>query len=561
VKLMIAGLLCLTLGRAAGERVVWAEAGTNLLGAPSRDGRWLSHVDAASGELALRDLKTGETRILKSSRKGSGEFAYFSVISPDSQRVAYAWFNEERFYELRAIGVDGAGERVLYRNEEAGFVQPCAWSPDGKQILTLLFRKDNISQIALVSADGGAARVLKSLNWIYPNRMDFSPDGRTIVYDNVAGMDGRRDIFALSVDGSRETPLVTGKGNDIFPLWRGDGKAVLYVSDEAGTVDIWEQPLAGGSQRLIVQDAGRVLAMGLTTEGEYYFGKRAGSVDVWVADLELGTPVKVSTNLAGVNLAPDWSPDGKQLAWLTRLGSENFGQESRVLSVADLQTRRQRVLEVKLAHMERVRWSPDGKQLLVSGSDRQNRRGLYAVDAETGEARGLVQERAGTYHGLEGVWTKEGDIIYLGEGIRLRQLAGGQERVLFQTDAGKLGNLELSRDGKWLAFTVDSKVMVVEAGGGAPRQVASLRGGKIEGLDWSPDSTALLLSAPPTLWRAHSGTGHVERLDARLDQQDSVRLHPDGKRVAYAAGKVREEVWVVKLDQRNASTVVTPPRE
>jgi tricorn protease-like protein len=71
----------------------------------------------------------------------------------------------------------------------------------------------------------------------------------------------------------------------------------------------------------------------------------------------------------------------------------------------------------------------------------------------------------------------------------------------------------------------------------------------------------LLVSAPPTLWRAHGVTGKVERLQAELRQRDSVRLHPDGRRVAHAAGKVKEEVWVVKLDQRKVSVAETPPRE
>ncbi|MGH9630013.1 MAG: TolB family protein, partial [Bryobacteraceae bacterium] len=128
----------------AAPRRVWAEAATNLLGSPSPDGRYLSFVDAATGDLALRDLKTGTTRRLtrKAERATPGEFAYFSVISPDGAQVAYAWFNEKGFYELRTVGVDGSAPRVLYRNAEAPFIQPSAWSPDGKQILTLFFRKD-----------------------------------------------------------------------------------------------------------------------------------------------------------------------------------------------------------------------------------------------------------------------------------------------------------------------------------------------------------------------------------------------------------------------------------
>lgn len=129
---------------------VWAGSGVTLLGGPSLDGRYLSYVDPASGGLAVRELSGGASRVLASKpetplmrakRTGrervsslnenapdplrSKEFAYFSAIAPDSSQIAYAWFNGDRFYELRVIPFEGGEPRTLYRNEEAGFVQPC----------------------------------------------------------------------------------------------------------------------------------------------------------------------------------------------------------------------------------------------------------------------------------------------------------------------------------------------------------------------------------------------------------------------------------------------------
>ena len=95
-------------------------------------------------------------RLTNKPPAASKEFAYFSVPSRDASRVAYAWFNEAGFYDLRVIPLAGGEPRVLFRNEEAGFVQPTSWTPDGKQILTLFFRKDNISQIALVDVPAHA---------------------------------------------------------------------------------------------------------------------------------------------------------------------------------------------------------------------------------------------------------------------------------------------------------------------------------------------------------------------------------------------------------------------
>ena len=118
-------------------------------------------------------------------------------------------------------------------------MQPCAWTPDNRKILTLLFRRDNISQIALIPAAGGPPRVLRSLNWVYPNRMDISPDGRWIVYDNFAA-EGKseRTIFLLAADGSTEKRLVEQPGNYLFPMWSANGRRVLFAGETDGQMEL-----------------------------------------------------------------------------------------------------------------------------------------------------------------------------------------------------------------------------------------------------------------------------------------------------------------------------------
>ena len=208
-------------------------AAADVNGTISPDGRHLSFLDWQSGDLMLRDLRAGTDRRLTGTGKwpASNEYAEKSAISKDGGKIAYAWFNEAGFYDLRVVPTAGGEPRPLYRNEEAGFVQPTSWTPDGKHILTLFFRKDNISQIALVDAESGTVRVLKSLNWVYPKRMEISPDGRWIVYDSFPGdKPAPRDIYLLALDGSRETKLVDSPGEDLFPAWSPRGDEVVFPS-------------------------------------------------------------------------------------------------------------------------------------------------------------------------------------------------------------------------------------------------------------------------------------------------------------------------------------------
>ena len=375
-------LVALTSVQAA-PRLVWRGPEVNLLGAPSPDGRWLSFVLA--GDLAIRDLQSGAVRRLTQRPAGSKEFAYFSVFSRDSRTVAYAWFNAQGYYELRLIPVDGGTPVVAFSNAEAGFVQPCAWTPDNQQVLTLLFHKDNVSQISLVpvpspSGSAGRPRALKSLAWSYPKRMDLSPDGREIVYDNfVREGEAARQISRLAVDGSRDAPLDAAAASRVFPLWTPAGRSVVFVDEDS--TDIIEQSLVDGRQQLLAEKVGRVLLLGLTQAGTLYYGLRRAESNIAIA-LPGASPQPIATRFPGLNSAPAWSPSGTRLAYLSRRGSENYGTESRTVVVRPLDGGSEQELPLPLALIERVAWQ-DEQTLLVKGGDSKGRSGVFCVPLTT----------------------------------------------------------------------------------------------------------------------------------------------------------------------------------
>ena len=561
---------------------VWADANTNLLGAPSLDGRYLSLVDVATGDLAVLDLTTKAKIRLTSNPADSKQFAYFSAISPDSSHVAYAWFNEEEFYELRLVSLaDSEGRvepgkpRVLIRNPEAGFVQPCSWSPDGKQILTLLFRKDNISQIALVSAEDGSTKVLKSLNWVYPKKMEFSPDGRFIVYDSTVeeGSDAR-DIFLLSVDGSSESKLIEEPSNDIFPVWTPDGDGVVFASDRGGSMDAWMMPVADGKPaaepQLLKKNLGRFLPMGITQQGNFYYGLRTGHSDVHMAALEPGAaaisgePAMLRGRLTGANTAPAWSPDGHRLAYLSRWGTENYAQESRVVTIRDLNENKEHIVSPKLAYMERLRWAPDGNSLLVSGSDGKSRAGLFQVNAKSGETTPIIRERSTNFRGFEGVWSPDGTAVYYiyedAEqvfSIRRMHVETYEETILHRSQPGlPLHDLALSPDGGRLAFATKDPIIkqaevlqVLPVEGGGPTKLLTARNAVLTGIEWLPDGSALLVGTPgkptPAIWKIAAAGGDPQRLPIEIKHSGDFRLDPEGRRIAFAAGEQQSEIWVM----------------
>lgn len=511
-----------------------------LNGGPSHDGRYLSFVDPATGNLAIRETATGDSRPLTAKAAASQEFAYFSAISRDSSKVAYAWFNDEGFYDLRVVDIDGSGSRILYRNEQAGFVQPCAWAPDGKQILTLFFRKDNISQIALVPLDGGRPKILRSLNWVYPKRMDLSPDGRFVVYDSFANAEGGdRTIFLLAVDGAKETKLIESPGNHLFPLWMPDGRSVVFITGQ----DVMELPIedgrAAGKPKLLFRDVGRILPMGITRNGAYYYGVRSGEVDVFVTDFvsPAVNAKRVTLHFPGRNSAPSWSPDGSSLAYLSRRGTENFGQESRTIVIRSLEPDEERELAAKLAHIERVRWSRDGRALLVSGSDNKGRGGLYAVDVKTGALSPVVVEAGASFRGYEGVWSKDGKSLFYIHGAS--ELRGPDSTLLKGKD---LRNLAASPDGRALALCQGNDIVIVATDGRVIRRVPMAN---VTELDWG---ARLVAGTGAGLWNIPLDGGPPQELASPGNRQAGFSLHPDGKQIAVTAGRLSSEVRVLKLD-------------
>ena len=598
-------------------RRVWADSRTNALGAPSPDGRYLSFVDWETGDLAVRDLATGENHRLtnKGTWKDSAEYAYFSIFSPDSRQVAYAWFNEKKFYELRVValedlrppllyprpgvsadlpregpalrpavgqpqaaGLRGSRPRLLYRSDEVQFIKPTMWSSDGQYILALIFGRNILNQIVLFSAADGEVRILKTPFWIYPKMMGFSPDGRWIVYSlNQDPPHLQHDIYLLAADGSQDIPLVEHPANDIFPLFAPDGRHVLFLSNRSGTLDAWLLPVDGdkpaGPPFLLKKDMGRFLPLGFTQKGSFYYAVRAGDEDSYVATLNpasgevLEAPKPVSKLLAGVNCSPDWSPDGTQLAFLSRVDTENHGLEMRVITIQSRATGKERQFGVpKLGYMERLRWSPDGRSLLAGGADTANNfGGLYRVDIATERVTTLVQGEFAPPRGFEGIWAAGGEgLIYIHEdmretatSLRFRDLKSGEERILHQAAPfWRHLHLALSPDGRFLAFGLtegkgtEAKVLsVMPSEGGEARELLKLKKAELSGTAWTKDGEHLLFSRAgkptPELWRIPAAGGKPRNLGLPTSENARISIHPDGRQIAFTAGQTNLEVWVM----------------
>ena len=121
----------------------------------------------------------------------------------------------------------------------------------------------------------------------------------------------------------------------------------------------------------------------------------------------------------GYDTQPTWSPDGRQLAWLTMAGAD-YEADAVGIKVHDLEsgeTRDALVAEADFAHSpSSLHWSKDGARLLFS-ADVRSRSALCSIDAAAGASGG----------GGVAVLTDEGSYALVDE------LAGGRLLVSKQS--------------------------------------------------------------------------------------------------------------------------------
>jgi Tol biopolymer transport system component len=563
-------------------RQIWAGPNVADVGPVTADGRYVPYTDWGTGNIALHDLTTGENRDLthKGTYMDSSEEGEEPVIAPDGKHVAYSWLGKELRYQLRVVGTTEnapSAPRVLYENQEVDWIAPYAWSPDGEWIAVQLQKKDRTAQIGLVNAATGALRVLKSIDWRLANSIFYSPDGRYLLFDLPAGDDtDQRDVFVLATDGSREIPAVMHPAFDVAMGWTPDGKQLLFASNRSGSMGVWalsfQNGRTQGSPVLIKSDIGQAWPLGVSRSGALYFGVRPHGQDLYEAaiDFESGkvisTPSPIVEEFVGANRTPDWSPDGKYLAYQSRRDPTGNGFD--ILAIRSLNSGEVRELHPKLSWFFGPRWAPDGRRIAVGASDRKGRNGIFTIDPQSGDVSPVVINQPGEYSVLP-KWSPDGKKIYFRRGdltkgqftLVARDLATGNERLLLRA-TGEPWPLDISPDGRYLVFgkpdpiSRQATLLILPVEGGEPRQVLQLPRPQEFGnfLTWTPDSRSILFRKrlAPTesdageVWLAAIDGSSTRQVHLNLANIHDIRIQPGTGKLALTGGIMSGEVWVME---------------
>lgn len=550
----------------------------SILGGASPDGRMLSYVDwnTGNGELAVMEIATGKKRCLthKAPEDESWHFVSRSIFSPDGKKLAFTQWKDDNTTDFRIINVDGSGQRVLLSGEGVYAFMPNDWTKDGKYILGLLQKNDKTNNIAYVSAIDGSLRIIREFDKSYPGKLSISSDGRWIAYDFPQDeKSDKRNIFLLSEDGSREIPLLKHPADDRLLGWSPSGEWILFSSDRSGTWDAWIIPISDGKPQgdtiLVKRDFGQVQGLGLepmgfTQDGSFYFGDRVWLEDIYAAEIDtektkiLRPPKKIAQRFEGSNCDPVWSPDGQSLAYLSRREPE--GLKSRAICIKNMNTGEEIELFPEFKNLWGLRWFPDGKYFLVSGTDENDQTGLFRVNAGTGDIDLIVTGDSG-YHspGCSPDGTK---VFYDADlwkekifRILMFDLDTQQKKEVYRSD-WQIFRMDISPDGKQVVFYEgkDDALKLISVDGGHPQVLLKLEDGGINSVAWSADGKDIFFSktiegnktGKCELWRVPSEGGEPVKFDFAVEGLIDLNIHPEGSRIAFTLWHVDEEVWVME---------------
>jgi Tol biopolymer transport system component len=374
-----------------GRGGAWTKSGT-IVFAPDLIRAGLSRVSAEGGEtrpVTLLDRSRGETGHLWPVALPDGvHFLYFVKSVRDDRRGIYL----------------GRLDRPAARAGE-----PLFYSDSGAALLP----RAGGDEADLVYLANGRVEARRFDN----ARLSAAADARSIGF--------------LPAEFSLRTAIMVTASDDVMAFADStlpSSRRLASVASDGTGLRLWDWAGAHGWPR--VSPDGKLIARG-------HMDETRSQPDIWVEDLERGTVYPVLRNL-DPDMGPVWSPDGRQLAFVTGHLPARKGELALNIAAAD-GTGIVRSLTCPGDYCEPTDWSRDGSTLLLNVMD----------------------------GGRTNVWTIS------------TQGVGGAKPLL--ADEYVEMDARYSPDGRWIAYvsyeTGHAEVLVHSAGGPARRLVVSGEGG------------------------------------------------------------------------------------
>jgi Tol biopolymer transport system component len=530
-------------------------------------GAWLTTGREAADPLAGPRLQNA---VQVSSGLGAENYPTWS---PDGGRLAYeldqAGYSFGGPSDIWVVQI-GSGEPLNLTRDHAGNDLRPSWSPDGRDI-AFLSDRDREWGVYVVEAIGGSARKVLRLPEMAPfgwSAPQWSGDGSKLLI--AINSPDAKVVIALSLkslDTSRVT-LPRHEGEFMSDLsMTTDGRRFAYVVGSAGAEvsRLWTIPASGGDALALTDGRSLVLSPTWSPDGRqvFYVSNQGRSMELWqqsVADdgTPTGKPLAITQGL-GIRSAA-FSRDGSKLAYSRGAKVANVWRVP-ILSDGSATWSDAKQLTSDNAFIEFVDASPDGSSLVLS-SDRRGNPDLWLMPAAGGEMTPLTTDPTPDWFPR---WSPDGQEIAFhayrtgNRDIFVMPSRGGAARQL-TSDPAQDRMPSWSPDGQEVAFQSARlggarRTWIVPTNGGEAYEFSVGSGGA----EWSPDGAWLLVVRQGGLYRVSRQGGEPVRLSS-ADPSSIFRFSPDGKSIYYSVvggPKENHDLWKLSLDRGQRSRLTT----
>lgn len=223
---------------------------------------------------------------------------------------------------------DFDGENAVQLTEDNSIVAAPAWVPGSLRLFYASYRGGAgpaIYSHDLRTGNRNAVAAYSGSN-ISPS---ISPDGTKLAM--ILSKSGSPELWVANLDGSGLKQLTRTKGAEASPTWSPDSKTLCYVSDDPGRPTLFTVSVSGGEpSRLKVGGVVHCTEPDWSPDGRWIaFTRSAGEFTIYVVPAGGGNAEAITPGED-----PSWAPNSRTLAFTRGRGG------SRKLSLLDVPTRR-----------------------------------------------------------------------------------------------------------------------------------------------------------------------------------------------------------------------------